>query len=136
MIYLLGSLANPTVLTVANTLREAGHDVFDQWMASGEGADERWYTYGKQRGWNFKETLNSAFVETAFQFDRRHIEMSDIGVMVMPCGRSAGLELGWMLGQGKRGYILYDGEPERPDLMAKLATGICYSVGELVEALA
>lgn len=136
MIYLFGSLANPRILDLTKQLREAGHEVFSEWFASGEGADERWKDYFKQLGYSYQETLRSDFVDTAFNFDLEHMRRADVGVLVMPAGRSGHLELGWMLGQGKRGYILFpDGEPERPDLMVKLATKVLFSIEELLNEL-
>lgn len=136
MIYLFGSLANPRILPITKQLREAGHVVFSEWLAAGEGADEKWKVYFKDLGLSYKDTLNSDFVRTAFNFDLEHMQQADVGVLVMPAGRSGHLELGWMLGRGKRGYILFpDGEPERPDLMVLLATGIFFSVEDLIDEL-
>ena len=132
MIYVIGSLSGTRVEEVANQLRAEGHDVFDEWRAA---QGDYWADYAVRRKMPFREALTMDFTETAFQFDLRHLKQASIGVLVMPAGRSAGLELGWMLGQGKRGYILYDGEPERPDLMAKLATGVFFSVEELANEL-
>ena len=136
MIYLFGSLANPRIPELTKQLRDLGHEVFSEWYAAGEGADEKWKAYFKGLGLSYKETLETDFVTTAFTFDLEHMEKADIGVLVMPAGRSGHCELGWMLGRGKRGYILFpDGEPERPDLMVKLATDVVFSVEELLEAL-
>jgi hypothetical protein len=132
MIYIIGSLSNPVVETVADRLREEGFDVFDQWRAA---QGDYWADYAKRRGMTFREAIAMDFTETAFQFDMRYLRKASSCVLVMPAGRSAGIELGWMLGQGKKGYILYDGEPERPDLMAKMATGIYFSVEELINEL-
>jgi hypothetical protein len=41
---------------------------------------------------------------------------------------------GYLIGQGKPGFILMDGEPERYDVMYKFAT-VVFSVEELVEKL-
>ncbi len=131
-VYIIGSLSNPRVEEVANILRIEGFNAFDEWRAA---QGDYWADYAVRHKMKFKDALAMDFTETAFQFDLKHLKSSDIGVLVMPAGRSAGLELGWMLGHGKLGYILYDGEPERPDLMAKLATGICFSVKELIERL-
>ena len=130
---MIGSLAGPRVEEVADLLRAAGFDAFDQWRAAGP--KDFWADYAMRRGMPFREALAMDFTETAFNFDMKHLSAADAGVLVMPAGRSAGLELGWLLGRGKRGYILYDGEPERPDLMTKLATDVVFSVEELLEAL-
>lgn len=132
MIYIVGSLSNPQVEVVANRLRESGIDAFDQWRAA---KGDFWADYAVRNKMPFKEAIKMDFVETAFQFDMKYLRLCSAGVLVMPAGRSGGLELGWLLGQGKPGYILYDGEPERPDLMAKLATDIFFNVEDLVKEL-
>ena len=136
MIYLFGSLSNPNIITLTKRLRDEGLTVFSEWHSSGPEADMHWKNYFKELGYSYKEALNSDFVNTAFNFDLDHMKQADIGVLVMPAGRSGHLEIGWMLGQGKKGYILFpDGEPERPDLMAKLATDVFFSTEELINVL-
>lgn len=136
MIYIFGSLANTRIPEITNTLRAAGFEVFSEWHAAGPEGDRWWKEYFASQGLSYKEMLSTAFVETAFNFDLDHMQRADIGVLVMPAGRSGHMEIGWMLGRGKKGYILYpDGEPERPDLMVKLATDICFSVEELLGVL-
>ena len=53
----------------------------------------------------------------------------------MPCGKSGHLELGYFLGSGKRGYILFDGEPERWDVMYQFADGIYFKYDDLKKEL-
>lgn len=136
-IYVVGSLENPKVEEVAEALRTFdGVEVFDQWRAAAPDGDKLWQAYCKRRGWGYKEALRSDFVRTAYEFDFKHLSEADVVVLVMPAGRSAHLELGWALGKGKKGYILFpDGEPDRYDLMANMATDVFFSVDELVEAL-
>lgn len=134
--YVVGSLQNPQIPVIAQALRDAGFDAFDEWFASAPDGDTQWQTYAKHRGWSYKQALHSAFVQTAFWFDFKHLQEAEIVVLVMPCGRSGHLELGWALGSGKEGYILFpDGEPDRYDLMANMATDVFFSVEELVKAL-
>ena len=58
---------------------------------------------------------------------------ADAFVLVMPCGRSAHLELGWAAGAGKpTAILLSDGEPE---LMYKMVDDICVSIDEVIEAM-
>jgi len=45
------------------------------------------------------------------------------------------MELGWVVGQGKPGFVLVEEEPERWDIMAQLATGVVTSIEELHELL-
>jgi hypothetical protein len=53
----------------------------------------------------------------------------------MPSGKSGHLELGYSLGRGKRGYILFDQEPKRVDIMYQFATDIFFSFDELAAEL-
>ena|SRR3990167_2325090 len=132
MVYVIGSLNNPAVEDVADRLEEAGFEAFDQWRAA---KGDFWADYAIRKKLPFREALKLDFVETAFQFDLKYLKACAAAVLVMPAGRSGGIELGWVLGKGKPGYILYDGEPERPDLMAKMATNVLFSVDELIAEL-
>lgn len=135
MIYLIGSLRNPNVPLVAAYLREAGHEVFDEWYAAGPHADDHWRDYEKQRGWTFEQAIRSSkAARNVFQFDKRHLEAAEACVLVLPAGKSGHLELGWMLGRGKPGYVLLD-DPDRWDVMYQFATGVFTSVETLLEVL-
>ena len=134
MVYLIGSLRNPEIPNIANRLREAGHEVFDDWYAAGPEADDKWRDYERQRGRTYRQALSGAAARNVFAFDRRNLEASSVVVLVLPAGKSGHLELGWALGQGKPGYILLD-SPDRWDVMYQFATGVVESVEELVEEL-
>lgn len=43
----------------------------------------------------------------------------DVCVMVLPCGRSANTEAGWMKGAGKR-VMVYSPEKQEPELIYKI----------------
>lgn len=135
-LYVIGSLRNPTVTSVAAALRNAGHSVFDDWMAAGPEADDYWQRYEQERGHTLQQALRGAAANNVFAFDKRHLDAADAAILVLPAGKSAHLELGYMIGQGKKGYILYpEGEPERWDVMYLFATGVFLSTIELIEAL-
>lgn len=134
MIYLMGSLKNPKIPAIANSLRKKGFDVFDEWFAAGPTADRHWKAYAQGRGLPYREALNLPFVTTAFDFDMKHLALCEAGVMVMPCGKSAHVELGLFIGSRRKMFILHDGEPEGDDweLMPKIATAMAYDIDELV----
>lgn len=134
-IYLIGSLRNENVPLTAARLREHGYEVFDDWYAAGKEADDYLYAYEKSRGRTCAEAIYGAAATNAFEFDKRNIDASDTGVLLMPAGKSGHLELGYMLGKGKRGYVVLDKEPERIDLMYGFADGVVMGVDALVEAL-
>jgi hypothetical protein len=135
VIYLIGSLRNPKVGEIANALRAEGYEVFDDWMAAGPEADDYWRDYEKARGHTFQMALKGFAAHHVYEFDRKHLESADIGILVLPAGRSGHLELGWLLGRGKSGYILLDGDPERFDVMYLFADGVFNTLEELIEAL-
>lgn len=134
-IYLIGALANPEIPFIGNRLRKLGFEVFDQWWAVGPLADSYLKQYARIRGLDYKELLRDEAAKTIYDFDKRHIDDCDIAVMAMKCGRSAHLELGYVIGQGKPGYILFDSVPSRVDIMYQFATEIFFSEKELHAAL-
>jgi nucleoside 2-deoxyribosyltransferase len=135
-IYLIGSLRNPEVPKLANQLREMGFDVFDDWFSAGKFADDCLRLYEKQRGHGFGDALKSYSAKHVFDFDFKHINRCDIGLMYMPAGKSCHLELGYMIGQKKPGYILFEGEPnDRIDVMYLFSTGVFFSKKDLFDEL-
>ncbi len=135
-LYLIGSLRNPRIVEIGNTLREAGYDVFCDWHAGGPQADDEWMRYEKQRGHTYKQALAGYHAAHVFEFDLRHLNRADAAALIAPAGRSAHLELGYIIGQGKPGYMLLEEEPERWDVMALFATQVCFTLQELIDALA
>jgi nucleoside 2-deoxyribosyltransferase len=121
-IYLIGSLRNPEVPKLAAVLRDARHDVFEDWFAAGEKADSAWQEYEQGRGHSYIESLQGYAAEHVFSYDKYHLDRCDTGVLLLPAGKSAHLELGYMIGQGKPGFIVLPSEPERYDVMYKMAT--------------
>jgi hypothetical protein len=134
-IYIVGSLRNPEIPTIGNKLRELGYDVFDDWHAGGPTADDEWLRYSKERGHSYKEALRSHAAKHVFEFDKYHLDRADMGIMVMPAGKSGHLELGYLAGSGKPTFVLFNGEPDRWDVMYQFATGVCFSMEELENEL-
>lgn len=135
LVYVAGSLRNPTVPVVGQELRAADFDVLDEWHSAGEKADDAWQSYEQARGRTFVEALHSRAAENTFYFDRAYLDLSDAVVMVAPAGRSAHLELGYMCGRGKPTFILATDEPERYEVMPKFADGVFSDVSSVVAAL-
>jgi hypothetical protein len=135
-IYIIGALKNDNIISIADILRPK-YDVFDQWITPGPNADQYLFEYAKKRGWNYKEALTCYAAKNNFDFDKKHIDSSDIVIMVMPAGKSAHLELGYSIGIGKEAHILFDSEPERFDLMYNFvpADNIHFSIEDLKKKL-
>ena len=134
IIYLIGSLRNPRIPDIGNALREAGHEVFDDWYAAGEKADDAWRDYEKSRGRTFPEALSGLAAQHVFSFDRKHLEAADIGVLVLPAGKSGHIEMGWLVGRGRSCYVLLD-NLDRWDVMYMFASGVFTSLDDLMKVL-
>ena len=130
-IYMIGSLRNEKIPVIAKELRKLGFIVFDDWFSPGPEADEYWRKFEKVRGSTYKQALGNHAAKHVFEFDKHHIDESDIGLLIMPAGKSGHLELGYMIGQGKPGLIYFEEDPERWDVMHQFATEICVSMDEL-----
>lgn len=134
--YIIGSLRNDRIPDIANAIRqEVGLDVFDDWFGAGPEADDKWQEYEQRRGRHYSEALYGHAASNITGFDKHHLDAADIGILVMPAGKSGHLEIGYMTGQGKFTYILMDGEPERWDVMYHLCTRVFFDVDSLIEEL-
>jgi hypothetical protein len=135
-IYIIGSMRNPRVPEVAQALRGIGLDAYDDWHSSGPESDDFWMKYEKARGRTYKEALAGVHANNVFELDKKHLDRCDACVLVMPAGKSGHLELGYMRGCKKPGYILLDGaQPERFDIMSLFATAIFDTLDEMLGAL-
>lgn len=137
-IYVASSWRNQYQPRIVSMLRSDGHVVYDfrnprpgdNGFAWSE-IDPNWQTWTAEQ---YRNALRSPVARAGFKSDFDAMKWADVGVLVLPCGRSAHLELGWMAGAGKRTIIL-TGDGEEPELMALLATHICVSFDELRAAL-
>ena len=137
MIYIIGSLKNKNVTVIANKLRESlpSAEIFNSWFYCSEDADDCLRDCCKERGFNYKQTINDWGARHVFEFDQFHLNRSTDVVLVMPGGKSAHLELGYAMGIGKRGYVLFDSVPDRVDVMYNFATDVFFDFNELVTEL-
>lgn len=134
-IYLIGSLRNDKVPRLGNQLREAGWDAFDHWYGAGPEADDKWQEYVRIKGHSYKEALYDHGARCIFEFDKHHLERCDLAVLVAPAGKSGHMEFGWFTRSGKPGFVLFDKEPERYDVMYQFATDVYFSTEEFLKGL-
>lgn len=135
-VYLIGSLRNAIVPEIAATLREKGFDAFDDWHAAGPEADDEWQKYEHKRGRSYQEALDSYHAYHVFDFDKHHIDRSDMGLLVLPAGKSGHLELGYLIGVGKPGFILLEeGQEDRFDVMYRFASYVSSSLPDIIKRL-
>lgn len=138
-IYLASSWRNPDQPAAVASLREAGHEVYD--FRNPPGGIENGFRWSELdpdwESWSaaaYREKLKAPLAQQGFNSDFDGMKWADVGVLLLPCGRSAHLELGWMAGAGKR-TIVWTRDGQEPELMALLASDICVSLEEVVSAL-
>lgn len=138
-IYVASSWRNQVQPSVVYHLRAAGHEVYDfrnppngdrgfSWAE----IDEHWQFW---RAKDYRKALKHPAAIRGFNNDFNGMLWADTCVLLLPSGRSAHLEAGYMAGQGKR-VIVLTGDGEEPELMALLCTHICVSFDELLTVLA
>ncbi|AGN38684.1 nucleoside deoxyribosyltransferase [Rhizobium phage RR1-B] len=132
-IYVASSWRNPHQPSIVSVLRNDGHDVYD-FRNPPHSTGFAWSQIGLPLPCKAVDYRNALLTNPraaqGFNSDFAAMRWADTCVLVLPCGRSAHLELGWMAGAGKRTLILtHDGE--EPELMALLADTICISVDEV-----
>lgn len=135
-LYLIGSLRNEEIPKVAGPLRDLGLDVFDDWYAAGPEADDYWKTYETGRSRTYSDALRGFAAQHVFSFDKHHLDRVDAGLLVLPAGRSGHLELGYIVGSGKPGFILLDDDyvkEGRFDVMYNFATRVFENKEEMIE---
>lgn len=131
-IYLATSWKNQYYPYVLHDLRSAGHQVYD-FRENGFGWQE------VDPLWKDKFADHNAYLDAlghpravdGFNRDFSAMKNADTVVVLTPSGRSAHMEFGWMIGQGKVGFVLLT-DPQEWDLMYKMAHKICLSIDELI----
>jgi hypothetical protein len=140
-IYVASSWRNPTQPSVVAELREAGHEVYDfrNPNPSNNGFGWRQLGLGDAKKWTpgiLREALQHPVAQQGFACDMDALRGCDACVLVLPCGRSAHLELGWATGAGKRTLVLTAETLDEPELMYLMCDGICLSIDEVIRTLA
>lgn len=138
-IYVASSWRNPVQPVVVEALRSDSHMVYDFRNPCEGNTGFSWSEIDPGwRGWTadqYRAALDHPIAKRGFAADFAGMKWADAFVLVLPCGRSAHLELGWAAGQGKQTIILTrDGE--EPELMAKMCDHICTSLDEVRRVLA
>ena len=139
-IYVASSWRNARQPEVVEALRAAGFEVYDFRHPAPGDDGFRWSEIDAAwQGWTqaeYVEALNHPIARTGFGLDMDALEGCDACILVMPCGRSAHLELGWAVGAGKYTRILLDtAQPTEPELMYRMANGIDRWIGDTIDAL-
>lgn len=137
-IYVASSWKNTHYPEVVRRLRDAGHEVYDFRNPPQGGNGFRWTDIDENAmNWTFEqyaEGVNHPLAKQQFANDIEAMEWAEVCVLVLPCGRSAHTEAGWMAGRGKR-VIAYIPEMVEPELMYKLFDRVVGALDDLVKSL-
>jgi hypothetical protein len=137
-IYVASSWTNPYYPEVVKRLKAEGHDVYDFRNPPYGGTGFHWTDVDENApNWTFEqyaEGLTHPLAECQFAADLEALQRADTCVLVLPCGRSAHTEAGWMAGKGKR-VIVYIPEMVEPELMYKLFDDVVGDIDSLILAL-
>ena len=139
-IYLASSWQNKEYEQVLNTLRLEGYETYDfKHPENKELSSFDWEKLNKKYNrWtcsDFKKALNHPETIKAFQKDFQAMQEADICVLLLPCGRSAHSEAGWMKGNGKKVFILDLSENPKPELMYRMYDEYLTEIMELIERI-
>ncbi len=122
-IYVASSWRNEYQPQVVTFLRGIGHEVYDfrkpkedDHGFSWSEIDENWMNWTSEE---YKKALIHPISEAGFKNDFDAMKWADTCLMVLPCGRSANTEAGWMKGAGKKVYV-YQPIKQEPELMYKI----------------
>jgi len=137
-IYVASSWRNPFFPQVVERLRQEGHEVYDFRNPPHGGQGFHWTDIDENAPhWTFDqyaEGLHHPLAERQFQADLEALDWADTCVLVLPSGRSAHTEAGYLAGAGRR-VIVYIPEMIEPELMYKLFDGVVGTLDDLAAAL-
>ncbi len=128
-VYVASSWRNEIYPEVVRVLRQAGHEVYDFRHQGGSDWNPDEITAAELH--NF---LDHPRVQSIFNRDMEALEACEAVVCVLPCGRSAHLELGYGIGAGKRTVLLWH-DGDAPDIMHKAVDAIVFGVKDIPGAL-
>lgn len=97
-----------------------------------ESIDRNWSNWTP---YQFRAVLNTNFeARQGFISDKTGLDWCDICVLILPCGRSAHLELGYAVGRGKSTVVLLRKNFE-PELMYKFVDYLAIDLQDLIDFL-
>jgi len=104
-VYVASSWRNDWHPFVVGRIRDDGHDVYDFRNPAPGNSGFAWSTIDP--GWQswtwdqYRDALKHPLAEEGFRLDMQALRSAEATVLVMPCGRSAHLELGYAVGAGQ-----------------------------------
>jgi hypothetical protein len=134
-IYLASSWRNAVQPAAVAGLRAHGHEVYDFRHPAPDTPGFSWSDIDPDwKSWTavqYREALKHPRAQAGYLLDHAAMKWADVCLLLLPCGRSAHLELGEMIGWGKQTAI-WTRDGEEPELMALSASAICVSFEEVL----
>lgn len=139
-VYVASSWRNPMQPAVCEALAAAGIGHYDFRRPKLHSDGFHWsevmpsYVAGSQASVapaDYLAALDSERAIEGFDLDFTAMQKCDACVLVLPCGRSAHLELGWFVGQGRPTAILLD-DPVLPELMYRMVDYVAPTMVDLL----
>lgn len=141
-IYVAASWRTLMQQPVVMTLQAAGFDVYDfrnppektgfAWQRVGLPNTTGVRTKDECTVTEYLAGLEHPVAAAGFATDMHYLEVCDALVLVLPCGASAHLELGWAVGAGKQTCIYAPDEMIVPELMYKMVDHIAPTMMDLL----
>lgn len=137
-IYVASSWRNARQPAIVELLRSLGNEVYDFRNPAPGNDGFRWSEIDPAwQAWDaesFRAALEHPVARAGFALDMNALRDCHACVLVLPCGRSAHLELGWACGYGKRTAVLLEGKNE-PELMYRMVDALCADEGHLASII-
>lgn len=134
-IYVASSWRNTRQPRIVAMLRELGHEVYDFRNPNQGDAGFSWSeidpNWKQWDGPRYLSALEHPAAKRGFAFDMQALINCDACVLVLPCGRSAHLELGQACGARRYTVALLDEPLSEPELMYKMLDRVCSTEDEL-----
>ena len=137
-IYVASSWKNEHQQQLVALIRSHGHQVYDFHHPDDEkegfwwtDIDPDWKKWGLEQ---YTKALSHPKAERGFQKHFNAIRDADVCVLLLPCGRSAHTEAGWLKGLNKKVVVLME-QPQEPELMYKLFDRVMSTPRELLRYL-
>lgn len=141
-IYVASSWRNNFQTAIVQICRSAGFEVYDFKNPAKGDNGFRWsdihdgWPRGEADGMmsteDYVEAVNHPVAVEGFRKDFEAMEWADTVIYVLPCGKSASLELGWGVGKGLKTCVYLGENPMRPELMYRMADFITDSTMDLL----
>lgn len=141
-LYVASSWRNEEYEHVIWRLKVDGHEVYD-WRASEHAfswsdIDANWHNWTPK---HYRKALQSPMATKGYINDLSGMNWCDTGVLLLPCGKSAHLEAGFLAATGRTVHVVLSSEKEWKgghsdiELMYRLLGPIHLNLSELLEAL-